>query len=185
MTEEDLRKKAALSIPNFALLEEGEIQFLHLNITQDGYLKKWTFTAEDLGEGNGGSRTEYPDLRIIRPNLRFHVTAMTLHGSDAIPTEFPNVYDYTNDTMQFIAGDFIAIKLPPMNKARLSLSFVRNSGPNGIRIQLTKRDVTPVSGREGDLPLVTLEISNDIVTLHVWYTWYIACLCLFRSPNYH
>ena len=158
MSEEELRKKAAMYIPNFAVLEEGEIQFLHLRITQDGYLKKWTFTAEDLGEGNG--RVGYPDLHIIR-HMGAYVTAMTLHGSDADPTEYPNVYEYTKDAMAFKAEDFIAIKLPPMNSTRLSLSFVRNSGPPGINLR--KRDVTPVSNREGDLPLVTLEISNDYI----------------------
>lgn len=167
LSKEDLRENATLNIPNFVVVENDYILFEHLNITQNGSLTKWIFTAEDRGEGD-----KYPDLLIFRminntENRRtVLVTAVTLPGSRAVPTNNVNVYEYTvqNDT-QVKAGDQIAIMLPPISNARLLLSFVRNGGPEGINLR--KRAVDPVSGREGDLPLVTLEISNDILTFHV------------------
>ena len=62
---DELREKARY-IPNFAEVENNTILFPHLNTVQDGDLVKWTFTAEDLGEGEG--RTDYPDLLILDPD---------------------------------------------------------------------------------------------------------------------
>ena len=168
MNEEELKEKAALHIPNFAVGKNGLILFEHLKITQDGYLTKWIFTAEDLGEGDG--RTQYPDLHIYRPAIQNDMTSIvfTLPGHDVVLTNNSNVYEYAPQTaMQVKTGYFIAITLPSISNARLLLSFVRNSGPSGTDIGLGKRDVEPLSGREGDLPLITLEISNDILTPHV------------------
>ena len=163
MTGDDLREKAVLHIPNFAVVEDAQIIFEHLNITQDGYLTKWIFTAEDLGEGDG--RTQYPDLLIIRPNMEHFITVLTLQGSDAVLTDYPNVYERTlQNPMQVISGDFIEIQLPPIPNTRLLLSFVRNGGPSGINIR-RKKDVAPVSGREGSLPLVTMEICKSCTTI--------------------
>ena len=89
-----------------------------------------------------------------------------LPGRDALLTNYSNVYEYTPEkTMRVKTGDFIGIILPPIS-ARLLLSFVRNSGPSGDVVEIPG-DVEPVSGREGDLPLITLEISKNIVTFHV------------------
>ena len=155
MSEGDLREKAALHIPNFVEVEDNWIFFPHLNITQDGYLVKWIFTAEDLGQGEG--RTQYPQLQIVRSDF----TPRSLQGSDPVPTDYSNVYEFTlASPIQVQAGDFIALQLPSITSARLLLSFVRNSGPPGERV-LGKRDIQPVEGREGDLPLVTLEISKS------------------------
>ena len=164
MSKKDLKEKAALHIPNFAVVENDLILFEHLNITHDGYLTKWIFTAENLGEGE--ERTKYPKLRIIRMENENAVTVSTLEGCDAVLTSYFNVYEHTIEIATKVqAGDSIGIVVPSISDARLLLSFVRNSGPSGINVR--KRDVEPVSGREGNLPLVTLEISNDIVTLHV------------------
>ena len=155
MSEDDLREKAALYIPNFVEVEDDLILFLHLNITQDGYLVKWIFTAEDLGQGEG--RTQYPQLKIVRSDF----VLQPLQGSDPVPTDYSNVYEFTlASPMQVQAGYTITLQLPPITSARLLLSFVRNSGPPGERV-LGKRDIQPVEGREGDLPLVTLDISKS------------------------
>ena len=149
----DLREKARY-IPNFAEVEGNAIiLFQHLNIIQDGYLVKWTFTAEDLGEG-----TNYPGLQINR-NIISKITAQ----SGPFPTNYSNVYEFILGTgTQVQAGDSIALELPPISSARLLLSFVRNGGPPGERVLLRrKRDIEPVQGRGGDLPLVTLEISKS------------------------
>ena len=159
LTEDDLREKAALHIPNLAVVENAYVVFEHLNITQDGYLTKWIFTAEDLGEGDG--RTQYPDLRIIRPYMESFLAAIILQGSNAVLNDYPNVYEYTlQNATQVQNGDFISIMLPPISNTRLLLSFVQNGGPSGIHFR-RKKDVAPVSGREGDLPLVTMEICKS------------------------
>ena len=136
-------------------MESGYILFEHLNITQDGYLTKWTFTAEDLGEGDG-----YPNVSIIRPQETFILTLQ-----DAVLTNYSNVYELTlQNAIQVQTGDFIAIQLPPISNIRLLLSFVGNGGPSSTYIDVglrRKKDVKPVSGREGPLPLVTMEISKS------------------------
>ena len=167
LTEDVLREKAALHIPNFAVVVNGYILFEHLNITQDGSLIKWGFTAEDQGEGDG-----YPDLYIIRLHTEAFATAIFLRGSGAILTDHPNVYEYTlKNATQVHTGDIIAIQLPPISNTRLLLSFVGNGGPSGTYIDVglrRKKDVEPVSGREGPLPLVTMEISKSttIIMIH-------------------
>ena len=165
MTEDDLGGKAALYIPNFAVVEDALIIFEHQNITQDSYLTKWIFTAEDLGEGDG--RTQYPNLRIIRRTLSNVVTVKTLPSSGAVLTGYPNVYEYTlQNPMPVISGDFIGIQLPPISSTRLLLSFVRNGGPSGIDVGFRrKRDVEAISDREGSLPLVTMEICKSWTTI--------------------
>ena len=155
----DLREKA-LYIPNFAEVEGNAIiLFQHLNITQDGYLVKWTFTAEDLGEGEG--RTKYPGLHINDGNLISKITAQS--GPFATSS---NVYEFLLAAVQVQAGHFIALELPPISRARLLLSFVRNGGPPGERVSLRRRrDIEPLQGRGGDLPLVTLEISRSTMII--------------------
>ena len=141
MSVDELREKARF-IPNFADVEDVFLPFPHMNITQDGYLVKWTFTAEDLGEDH--DRTEYPDLYILRlPTgdtdymeyeyedveswMMDHTDGVIvyLNGSLSVSTNYPNVYEYTVELpMPVQAGDFIAIHQPPDDNARLLLSFV-------------------------------------------------------------
>ena len=156
MSVDELREKARF-IPNFADVEDEFLLFPHMNITQDGYLVKWTFTAEDLDEDHGG--TEYPDLYILRlPTgdtdymeyeyegveswMMDHadgVIIVYLNGSQSVSTNYPNVYEYTVEPpMPVQAGDFIAIYQPPDDDARLLLSFVYC--PATETIQLEKRD---------------------------------------------
>ena len=138
---DELREKARF-IPNFADVEDVFLPFPHMNITQDGYLVKWTFTAKDLGEDYG--RTEYPDLYILRlPTgntdyieyeyedveswMMDHADGVIvyLNGSQSVSTNYPNVYEYTVELpMPVEAGDFIAIHQPLKNTARFLLSFV-------------------------------------------------------------
>ena len=71
------------------------------------------------------------------------------------------MYELTlENAIQVQTGDIIAIQLPPISNIRLLLSFVGNGGPSGVHVQ-RKKDVEPVSGREGPLPLVTMEISKS------------------------
>ena len=147
----------ALSIPNFAEVENDVfLLFSSLIITQDGYLVKWTFTAEDLGQEDG--RTQFPGLIIGAERI--------ISGQDAVSTNYPNVYEYTaTSSMPVEAGDIITVQLPPESSARMLLSFVRNAGPHGIAVGIgrRKRDIDPFSGREGNLPLITLEIRGRFV----------------------
>ena len=176
MSEDDLREKAALHIPNFVEVEDDFIAFPHLNITQNGYLVKWIFTAEDLGQGE--ERTQYPQLLIVESDFM----TRPLEGSDPVPTDYSNVYEFTlASPMQVQAGEFIALQYKPITSARLLLSFVRNSGPPGERVLLGKRDIQPVEGR-GELPLVTLEISKSRNTLI--YLHYLQNIFFFRSPTH-
>ena len=180
LSDGDLREKAALHIPNFVEVEDDFIFFPHLNITQDGYLVKWIFTAEDLGQGEG--RTQYPQLRIVRSDF----VPQPLQGSDPVPTDYSNVYEFTlASPMQVQAGYMIALQLPPITSARLLLSFVRNSGPPGESVRV-KRDIQPVEGREGDLPLVTLEISksrNICVYIHLTTFMHVTGLATSSTPT--
>ena len=151
----------ALSIPNFAEVENEEdvlLMFNSLIITQNGYLVKWTFIAEDLGQEDG--RTQFPGLVIGNDGL--------ISGEDAVSTNYSNVYEYTApSSIPVQAGNIITVQLPPESSARLLLSFVRNAGPPGIDLIIPigrrKRDIDPVSGREGNLPLITLEIRGKFV----------------------
>ena len=142
-------------------MENNTILFPQLNIVQDGNLVKWTFTAEDLGEGEG--RTDYPDLLILDPdNGGLYHDGMDsangvvyhLNSSQAVSTKYPNVYEYTVDPpVPVKAGYFIAIHQPPKETARMLLSFVKLTGLGTI--DLENQESTD------DLlqPLVNLEIS--------------------------
>ena len=149
-------KEQAQFIPNFAEVYGEFMVFPHMNLSQDGQLVKWIFTAVD--QGPGGGRTQYPDLQVYRGGSRF----VTLSGSESAPTGYPNVYEYTPDSpLPVEAGDFIAIEQPPEDSARLLLSFVWYAGPPGLTFDdRRKRQVQPFPGREGNLPLVTLEIGK-------------------------
>ena len=91
LSEDDLREKAALYIRNIVEVEDDFIFFSHLNISQDGYLVKWISTAEDLGQGEG--RTQYPQLIIII--VRSDLVPQPLLGSDPVPTDYSNIYEFT------------------------------------------------------------------------------------------
>ena len=167
-------------------MEDADILFEHLNITQDGYLTKWTFTAEDLGEGDG--RTKYPELRITRLSFSYAQSVLTLNGSGAVLTGYPNVYEFTLQTQnatQVQTGDFIAIQLPPISDTQLLLSFVGNGGPSGVHVQ-RKKDVEPVSGKEGPLPLVTMEIrKSQYDTLTFTFTFILLSSLSFNFCFWH
>ena len=130
-----------------------------MNISRDGYIVKWTFTAADQGQGD-----EFPNLLVLHPPSE-NITHR-LNGSQSAPTGYPNVYEYTPDPpLPVEAGDFIAIEQPPEDSARLLLSFVRYAGPEGEsfynRVRM-KRYVEPLPGREGSLPLIALEVVGKI-----------------------
>ena len=83
---EELRKQAQY-IPNFdSDFHEGYTILPHMNISQDGYIVKWTFTVADQGQGN-----EFPNLLILHPTSED--TIHCLNGSESVPTGYPNVYE--------------------------------------------------------------------------------------------
>ena len=185
---DELREKARY-IPNFAEVEHQYIPFPHLNITQDGYLVKWIFTAEDLGRGEG--RTQYPQLLILPPNsTNFGYNGINnycstsdrvhcLNSSQSVATEYLNVYEYTVDPpLPVETGYFIAIYQPPRETARMLLSFVKRAPP-GTTIDLeTEHDS---NSKDFFLqPLVNLKInSKDNVTLPTIFL--LNVLCSYRA----
>ena len=164
MDVNELRDKARY-IPNFAEVEGEYMVFPHLNVSQDGYLVRWTFTAEDLGQGEW--RTQYPQLYILASDFR-HTSSgnervVCLNSSQSVATEYLNVYEYTVDPpLPVETGYFIAIYQPPRETARLLLSFVKRAQP-GTTIDL-KADHD--SNRADFLlqPLVNLEIDSKSKT---------------------
>ena len=122
---------------------QDPIVYFHLTIIRDGYLRKWTFTAVDLGIG----RTGYPLLRIqnmITQDL------VIINGSTALAI-YPNVYEVTVDPPRPVeAGDLIFLVLPSLTTARLLLTFILTGSPPGLNLD-TDEDI------EGQ-PLITLEI---------------------------
>ena len=162
---DELREKARY-IPNFAEVEDEYITFSHLNITQDGYLVKWIFTAEDLGQGEG--RTQYPQLLILAPNSSYKSSARVpcLNSSQSVATEYLNVYEYTVDPpLPVETGYFIAIYQPPRETARMLLTFVKRAPP-GTTIDL---EADHPSSRVDFLlqPLIHLEIDSTNVSMAV------------------
>ena len=163
---DELREKARY-IPNFAEVENNTILFPHLNIVQDGNLVKWTFTAEDLGEGEG--RTDYPDLLILDPdNGGLHYDGMDsangvvyhLNSGQAVSTKYPNVYEHAvHPPVPVKAGYFIAIHQPPKETARMLLSFVKLAGLGTIDLEMNHHTADYQLQ-----PLVDLEISSEDVT---------------------
>ena len=121
-----------------------------MNITQDGQLVKWTFTAEDQGPKVG--KTQYPVLQIMR-NAEI---AFSLRGSQAVLTDYPNVYEYIPDyPLSVEAGDYIAVLQPPEDTARILLSFVQYPVP-GSELNVKKAVV----------PLVSLEVAGQCLLPH-------------------
>ena len=130
-----------------------------MNISRDGYIVKWTFTAVAKYQGD-----EFPNLLVLHPPSE-DITHW-LNGSQSAPTGYPNVYEYTPDSpLPVEAGDFIAIEQPPEDSARLLLSFVRYAGPEGGTVDdrtRVKRHVEPLPGKEGNLPLIALEVVGKL-----------------------
>ena len=179
----ELREKARY-IPNFADGDEVMgmyIPFPHLNITQDGNITKWIFTAEDLGEGNG--RMGYPDLLILASNYsKCDDTGCDavhrLHGSQSVSTIYPNVYEYNVDPpLPVKTGYFIAIHQPPEQDARMSLSFVKRARQG--EIDLGKNQTPLPSPGEQYHPLLHLEITSMVTEQEILLL--ILFLCVFAA----
>ena len=130
---------------------KGQLLYEHLNITQDGYLVKWTFTGVELGLGE-----VCPKLRIYRneiEQLRELPRALDLPPqiSAAVSTLYPNVYNViVAPPFPVRTGDSIGLFLPVVTTARLSLTLLLTGSPPGMNLD-TGENI------EG-LPLITLEI---------------------------
>ena len=183
---DELREKARY-IPNFAEVEDEYITFSHLDITQDGYLVKWIFTAEDLGQGEG--RTQYPQLMILAPNsmessFKSYTSDHCLNSSQSVATKYLNVYEYTVDPpLPVETGYFIAIYQPPRETARMLLTFVKRAPP-GTTIDF---EADHPSSRADFLlqPLIHLEINSTNVSIAVsQYFIIVFSLCSYNAAIY-
>ena len=141
---DDLIQRARF-IPNFVEVQGELLTFPNLNITQDGYLVKWTFTAVELEQED---RTDYPVLQIWRGSS----IVDSFSSFHSVPTGYPNVYEHVlKRRLAVKAGDYIGIEQPAENSARLLISFVPLTGQLGTSDQENKL-----------LPLVTVEVDyND------------------------
>ena len=157
LSEGALRKMAALYIPSFNYSKGGRVIFSGLNVTQAGYLVKWTFAAEYLGAGG-----EYPALQVYRgrgDNIRLLPNQSM---ADPILTTYPNVYDCIIEPRLLVqAGNTIGLEFPSRESARLLLSILFNHGSVG--------GMSPSSGDLIDgLPLITLKIRKSIAMFPVY-----------------
>ena len=128
---DELREKARY-IPNFVNVSDQTLHFQHMKITQDGYIVKWTFTAEKKQSTSNDSWVEYPQLVILSSNYNFNKT-INCSDSDVVHcinisqgniTEYPNVYEVIVPAVPVSVGDYIAVYQPDYNKAGMLLKFV-------------------------------------------------------------
>ena len=146
MSEDDLREKAAQYTHRTVHFENDLFKFRHLNITQAGYLSKWTFAARDRGEVG----SLYPGLIVFRNGEKGKSHPLPLMSSDPAPTIYPNVHESTiHPPLLVQAGDFIGLDLPSIENALLLLSFLTKQGSVGEGI---------FTGAVQVLPLVSLQI---------------------------
>ena len=158
---DELREKARY-IPNFATEHDIEtITIPFLRITQDGNISKWTFTAKENNMG-----TEYPKLFLLPPgtsedyNIHDSVNdnMPCLDASQAIATEYPNVYELSVDPpVPVRVGDYIAIRQPSSNVARMMISFVKI--PRSVHQEINLSTTNQYFQLQ---PLVHLEIGKNI-----------------------
>lgn len=182
---EELREKARY-IPNFAAGKEVKgmnIPFPHLNITQDGSLTRWTFTAEDLGEGNG--RMKYPELLILASNSECDDmdcdAVHHLHGSQSVSTIYPNVYEYSVDPpLPVKRGYYIAVLQPPEEDARMLLSFVKRPREGTIYLGTNQTDDPDYYYH----PLLHLEIASKATAQKGVLLSCVFCLCSCNGVHY-
>ena len=167
----------ATFIPNFAEVEDNTVLFPNMTLTHDGHLMTWIFTASDLGQDSG--RNLYPQLQVYAFDALSgdYSLQFTLSADEAHQTSYANVYEVVVDPPQPVqAGFVVGLVQPPKPSGRLMLSFVTNAGPRPVSIPTgtrERRNVEPFPGREGALPLLTLEISefaaNNYYNLCTWY----------------
>ena len=90
-----------------------------------------------LRPDNNSRSTRFGDLKSASGTFGDFGYELSLQGPDMLPFE---------------DGDTLEI-------------HVRNSGPRGVSI-MTKRNIQPFEGREGDLPLVTMSKSSNLGNSH-------------------
>ena len=146
LSEDELKMKATQYARNISHFSDDRIKFQALNVTQEGYLSKWTFAAQDKGE----TGSVYPALIVLRINDRGKSVALLMQSSDPVPTLYPNVYEsIITPPLLVRVGDFIALDLPSIQRTRLLLSLVTTQESVGAGI---------FTGAVDALPLVFLQI---------------------------
>ena len=144
----ELRERARY-IPSFPEITTNQ-SFPDLKISEDGFVVKWTFTAQILDPAPG-RRDGYPQLLIVSNSTdRVH----RLNSSTAVPTEYPNVYESTvTPPVSVKVGDYIAVHNPPADRAAMILMFVRI--PPVVPVTITSSKQLPLH------PLVHLHIGKN------------------------
>ena len=145
----DELRELARYIPSFAEITTNQ-SFRDLKISEDGFVVKWTFTAQILDPAPG-RRDGYPQLLIVSNSTdRVH----RLNSSTAVPTEYPNVYESTvTPPVSVKVGDYIAVHNPPADRAAMILMFVRI--PPVVPVTITSSKQLPLH------PLVHLHIGKN------------------------
>ena len=147
-------------------MDDDEIEFKHLSITQNGFLVKWTFVGRNIGDGD-----KCPTLFIAKENSA--TGTLPVVNMDCTNDLYPNVHQCTVEPQQVIAGDFIGVVLPALSDARLLLSFIIINGiPPGI--SSTTSDLV-----EG-LPLIAVEVGESYTQLQMWMCF---IMCVEHSPR--
>ena len=129
-------------------MDDDEIEFKHLSITQNGFLVKWTFVARNIGDGD-----DCPTLFIAKENLPITIAVVNMDCTNDL---YPNVHQCTVEPQSVEAGDFIGVILPALSDARLLLSFIII---NGVPPGESSRGVQ-VEG----LPLIAVEVQGESYT---------------------
>ena len=132
-----------------------------MNFKQDGILTDMTFAAVNLGSENG--RNRFPILQVYRPDTHGgYIIHYSISLSGATQTQDPHVYQLSVVPPRYIqAGSIVGFVQPPKSEAQFLLSFLRNAGPPAQSSCASENSIViPFPGREGPLPLVSLEIGK-------------------------
>ena len=159
MEVDELRERARY-IPSFAEITTDQ-SFPDLKISEDGFVVKWTFTAQQSKGRPPPLMTEYPQLIIFPSDFRgegvkscSNDKVHCLNSSTAVPTEYPNVYESTvTPPVPVKVGDYIAVHNPPADRAAMILMFVRI--PPVVPVTITSSKQLPLH------PLVYLHIGKN------------------------
>ena len=156
----DELKERARYIPNFAEITTNQ-SFPDLKISEDGFVVKLTFTAQQSKRRPPPLSTEYPQLIILPSDFRSEEAISCsndrvhcLNSSTPVATEYPNVYESAvTPPVPVKVGNYIAVHHPPDDRPALRLTFVRI--PPVVPVTITSSEQLPLH------PLVHLHIGKN------------------------
>ena len=161
-------KENALLIHEVRMRQRRQYIYPEMKFSCNGSVIKWIYGAVDQNRATG----DLPELQIWRqtgPN------SYNKQGSSLVTANIsiaPNVYEYYPVTpLEFQEGDNFGVHIPEDEDSKLLLYKQRESGPLNLRIDSDVDSPAPSTINEAlrtnvanDFPLVTLEISYDILT---------------------